>query len=143
MQLNRIIILLAIVFSQSCTEEAVINSYSVSVINNTNSLLEIRCFSERKLLVQKTIGQMESIKLCEYTGEFFYGLSGCEKDSLVIQFENSKGYIDVRIRNKENNYRFENEKSIFVQGNWFENMGNAYEFLVSQEDFENANELPE
>lgn len=143
MQLKSFHFLFSMYLVISCTDEPSINSYSVSLKNNTSSVLEIRCFSEQKLQIQKILNQGESSEICNYSAESFYGLSGCDKDSLVIDFGNSKGYIDIRLGNNQNTYRFGNEKSIFIQGMGFQNNGNDYEFVITQIDYNSAHVLPE
>lgn len=105
-------------------------------------MFEIRCFSQGELQDQKSLSQGETKNICTYTSESFIGLAGCQKDSVVVEFNNSKGYIDIRLGNNLNEYRFLGNKSIFIQGNGFQNVSNDYVFSINQEDFENAFELP-
>lgn len=127
----------------SCTDEPEQYNFTVSIKNNTNTDLEVKFFYENTLQTQKILNQGETSKICDYYGEFFIGLSGCVKDSVVVDFKNSKGYIDKRLDNSQNTYRFPNGKSIFLQGMGFKNINNTYEFVITQEDYENAHELPE
>ncbi|WP_420604217.1 hypothetical protein [Flagellimonas sp.] len=136
-------ILLIMFIICSCTDESAQHDFSISISNNTNISLEIRCFSEHKLQLQKIINQGDTFKICEYSSESFYGMAGCKLDSMVVDLNNSKGYIDIRLDNNQNTYRFLNGKSIFIQGMGFQNNGNNYEFLITQQDYENAHELPD
>ncbi|KAB7529207.1 hypothetical protein F8C76_15355 [Flagellimonas olearia] len=142
MQIRLLLSLMLIVMLNACTDEPDLIQFSVSIKNSTDKTFEIRCFSQGKLQVQKSLSQGEAKNICTYTSEFFIGLAGCQKDSVVVEFNNSKGYIDIRLGNNLNEYRFLDNKSIFIQGNGFQNVGNEYEFSITQQDFENAFELP-
>ena len=142
MRLKNLICSILLFSTLSCTDEPDQHNFSVSIKNDSDSVIEIKCFSEKTLQIQKNLNPGESSKICDYTSESFFGLSGCEKDSLVIEFSNSRGYIDKRIGNNQNEYRFSDDKSIFIQGIGFKNSGNDYEFIITQEDFDNAFDLP-
>lgn len=142
MQMRLILSLTLLVLLNACTDEPDLIQFSVSIKNNTDTMFEIRCFSQGELQDQKSLSQGETKNICTYTSESFIGLAGCQKDSVVVEFNNSKGYIDIRLGNNLNEYRFLGNKSIFIQGNGFQNVSNDYVFSINQEDFENAFELP-
>lgn len=142
MQMRLLLSLTLLVMLNACTDEPDLIQFSVSIKNSTDKIFEIRCFSQGKLQVQKSLSQGETKNICTYTSESFIGLAGCQKDSVVVEFNNSKGYIDIRLGNNLNEYRFLDNKSIFIQGNGFQNVSNDYIFSITQQDFENAFELP-
>ena len=65
-----------------------------------------------------------------------------EADSSIFKFSNGKGYICTVLQN-ENNLCFQN-KSPYDNLSFDESAeNNQFQFVISQEDFENANDLPD
>ena len=77
---------------------------------------------------------------------YFYDIS---VDSIVIKFNNNKGYISTVKPNDRNEYRINNDKWIESKSSLLSVLekdlrkeGDVYIYTITQEDYENAYELP-
>ncbi|MGV6827853.1 MAG: hypothetical protein ACWA45_00490 [Flavobacteriales bacterium] len=80
---------------------------------------------------------------CVYSSEVFLGFS-CDYDSLVFKFDNDKGYICSLRSNDNSNICFNSKNPYIFNDEDFISLGNnTFEFIVTQEDYENAYDLPD
>ncbi|PZW40791.1 hypothetical protein LX95_01859 [Mesonia algae] len=128
-------------FSCTDTDERPEISYEVSFKNNTNLPLQIKGFSiYDELEYEYEISSMSSGGDFTYDSENFDGYRQ-RADSIVFIFPNNKGYICAD-RVNANNLCF-NGKSPLGNDSSFSDLGNnIYEFIITQEDYDNAYTLP-
>ena len=141
-----IIICISFVLLNNCTDEADEHTYTTRFKNEASSTIEVKGYdSTNNLIFDEIILKNDSSTNCSGSSESFPGIS-CKFDSLVVRFDNDKGYICVgRFTNIKPEFCFSNEKSPFGGGSkgFFTALGNyTYEFVITQEDFENAHDLP-
>jgi len=123
--------------------------FTVRLKNNSNEEIQIKGYSSPSNIPEFdfTISPFNLGGEISYRAEAFLGyVNGY--DSITFKFPNEKGYIcSIRVSNSQPKLCFLNEKSPF--GNDpnnppFNEIGNnIYEFEITQEDYENAFELPE
>ena len=142
MQLKNLICSILLFSILSCTDEPNLNNYNVSIRNISNKSLIIKGFNEKKLILNKTLSNEEKIESCKYSAEAFsgYNLTYCGIDSITFQFDNDKGYISTH--NRSGNYNVPSNRNPLWNTNGYQTNGNDYEFIITQEDFENAHNLP-
>lgn len=138
----KIFILLSVI---SCTDTNVrpINRYSVAIVNQSSSSLSVLGFnSNNDAVFNYVINTMMVGGNCNTTGEFFPGYA-CGADSIVFKFGNGKGYACApRITNTAS--LCWEEKSPFGNGEFFVSSdGRNFNFIITEEDFQNANDLPD
>jgi hypothetical protein len=129
-----------IIFNCTDTNEREAVNYNINFKNSTDQILNITGYDNLdQLVLNYNINPNKINNSCSYQSEVFLGFS-CEADSLVFLFQNGKGYSCSLIIN-DSNLCFLN-KSPYIQDD-FENLqGNTYEFEITQEDFNNAFDLP-
>lgn len=128
----------------SCTDtsERPLKNFKTQVKNDSMVSLTIKGYNSNN---QETINEsLEPNELgvnCEGLLEVFIGMT-CETDSIVFRFSNSRGYI-CSLRQSNQNYCF-GDKHPFVGNETYYNFlgDNTYEFIITQQDFENAHVLP-
>jgi hypothetical protein len=143
MRLIKLIYLVIILLTLSCTDEPTLNNYSVSIKNNSSQAINIFTYSNNDLISNIRLDTSESGLNCTYTDEFFQGYkyTVCQIDSIVFRFDNQKGYIsDI---NSPSSFDFPNSENPFGSSSKFVETNDTYEFIISQEDYDNALELPE
>ena len=130
-----------IVFSCTDTDKRREVSYEVSFKNTTNLPFQIKGFSfYDELEYEYEINSMSSGGDFTYDSENFDGYRR-RADSIVIIFPDNKGYICAD-RVNANNLCF-NGKSPLGNDSSFSDLGNnIYEFIITQEDYDNAYTLP-
>ena len=129
-------------FILSCTDEPTLNNYNVAIKNSSLQTINILAYSSDNLISNITLNDNETGLNCSYTDEGFkgYKLIECEIDSIVFRFDNGKGYIsDI---NTPSSFDFLNNNNLFGNSIKFIETNNTYEFLITQEDYENAYDLP-
>lgn len=130
----------------SCTDRGERDEVNFNVsINNTSSMsVIIEGYAPNNDLVINSIiiNPNSNGAECSYRSEIFDGYI-CGADSLVFKFSNGKGYICAgRITNNQPELCFPN-KSPFGDDPSFVNLGNRnYQFIITEEDFTNAFDLP-
>ncbi|GGW75660.1 hypothetical protein DFQ11_1313 [Winogradskyella epiphytica] len=126
----------------SCTDEPDLNNYNLEIQNNSNENLNIKAYFEGNLISNVNLSTNQSGLECSYNDENFRGLfsNQCNIDSLIIRFSNDKGYIV----NDEGSgtLNFSNDRNPFLPNGGFDINNNNYSFLITQEDFDNAHDLP-
>jgi hypothetical protein len=139
-------ILLLSILLTNCTSEEEEFNYTASITNMSNTALNIKGYNSalNQLEYDFDLDSMISGGEVNYSSPSFGGyVSGA--DSLVFTFPNNKGYLCV-VRTAENSntanqFCFSN-KSPFDSTS-FEDLGNnSFEFIITQDDFDNANDLP-
>ena len=135
--------LLLLFFITSCTdtEERDEINFVVNINNNTNQQLSVRGYNSQNVLeFDYTISSMSNGAEINYSAETFGGyING--SDSIIFSYPNSKGYI-CDLRQNGNNLCFQN-KNIFGDQSDFNNItNNTFEFVITQDDFDNAYDLP-
>ncbi len=131
----------------SCTDEPEEQTYVTNIRNNSTSIINLEGYNRLdELILNEEIVQNSNSSDCSYSAENFGGFV-CAGDSVVIKFSNGKGYIcAVRISNNHPELCFNNNDERFISGNSpsFMSIGNnIFEYKITQEDFENAFDLPE
>ncbi|MEX0363279.1 MAG: hypothetical protein AB3N10_20055 [Allomuricauda sp.] len=130
-------------FILACTDEPNQTNFMVSVKNISSSTMRIEAFEKKSIVFQEDLSTGENSSSCNYTDENFRGIfqNYCGIDSMVVKFNNQQGYISIN--NNLGDFNFSNKRNPLLPNGGFEIKGNIYEFLVTEEDFENAFELPE
>lgn len=126
----------------SCTGEPDTFEYTVSLKNSTSVDLSIHAYFNSNLVFKNQLSTGQNSQTCNYVGEHFWGFfsSECGVDSLVLTFDNGYGYI-CNERN-DGAFNFSNARNPLLPNGGFENEGTNYEFIITQEDYENAHKLP-
>ncbi len=143
---NYIRILLVSILLTNCTSEEEEFNYTVLISNMSNVVLNIKGYNSAldQLKYDFDLASMTSGGNVNYSSPSFGGYVSVA-DSLVFIFPNSKGYICV-VRNAENsntaNQFCFSDKSPFDPGNFQDLGNNTFEFIITQDDFDNANDLP-
>jgi hypothetical protein len=141
----KFVTLLAVLFLINCTSEPDEQTYTSRFRNNSNSAIMITGFNfPSDLVFDETVSVDGLSTNCVISSEAFLGIS-CSIDSLVIRFENDKGYICAKIGansvGNPNQFCFLN-KSPFDSLSFQDLGNNTFEFEITQEDFDNAFDLP-
>ncbi|WP_420604216.1 hypothetical protein [Flagellimonas sp.] len=134
--------LVSSIFS-ACTGEPDLHNFDVSIKNATNASLTLLAFNKNEFLFQDNLNNDENSQSCIYSDENFRGYypNFCNVDSMVIKFSTNRGYISTS--STFDDFSFSNKRNPLLPNGGFENINDTYEFLVTQEDYENAHELPE
>lgn len=129
-------------FIFGCNDESELTEFTSKFRNETSSELNIKGYNvPRDLVFDETVLSSQSTSDCVTFSESFLGIS-CSMDSIVFIFNNNKGYISTTFGN--NFYSFSNKSPHDGSELSFSNLdNNTYEFIITEEDFENAFELPE
>lgn len=135
------IFILALSF-YSCTDtNERLDNFSTVFRNASLQTLTIKGFdNQNNLVFENIVNSLENGQQCDYDAEVFLGFS-CQADSLIFKFENGKGFICVFLI-ENNDFCFLNKNP--YDSNDYESLGNNnFQFSITQQDFENAFELPE
>ena len=130
-------------FAYGCTDEPDLYNYEVSVLNNSTENLTIETYLEGVIDSNVNIENGVSGLKCSYSDDKFRGFkfTECLMDSIVFRFDNGKGYISSI--NYPSIYNFPNDENPFGVSSKYSKTKNVYEFVITQEDFENAYDLPQ
>ncbi len=126
----------------SCTDtNEQLGNYSTVFRNASLQTLTIKGFdNQNNLVFENIVNSLENGQQCNYDAEVFLGFS-CQADSLIFKFDNDKGFICVFLL-ENNNFCFLNKNP--YDSTDYESLGNNnFQFTITQQDFENAFELPE
>jgi len=139
--MKKILVLIIGFLVLSCTDEADEQTYTTNIRNSSNSTIEVKGYNvPRELVFDEMIQSNNSSSNCTTSSETFLGLS-CRIDSLVVTFNNDKGYITTSLG--ENNLSFINRNPLLGNISDFNDLGNnTFEFEITEDDFDNANDLP-
>ena len=123
----------------SCTgkNEDTTEDFSIVLKNGSSSTVRFEGWGLSKKKIEEVVTDNSPITIA-YTNEAFKGLFG-KVDSIVFKFENGKGYICTGEPSDE--ICFENRNAFDKEG-FIDLNKNRYEFVITQEDFENAHNLP-
>ncbi len=133
-------IFLTLIFASCSGPEPDEFEYSVEILNESNSQLVLEIYDARSLLIDEFfISPNQRGNEFSYIDENFSGFVG---DSVIFKFSNSRGYICTFLRDSEglcflSKQIFGNDDSFIDSGN------NSFMFVISQEDFDNAFDLPQ
>ncbi|WP_430967359.1 hypothetical protein [Spongiimicrobium sp. 2-473A-2-J] len=155
MRLNKKLVLIFIILIlSSCTDknEDLPVDFTLVVENRSDSTLTMSLFynnlGTREFFQEVRLEASESYR-CKYKQEVFTGLHGCLDsntrgiDSVSLVFSDNKGYICVDKLLSDQELCFK-DKYLFGGPDSFESLGdNTFRVSITQEDFENALELPE
>ena len=135
-----------IVLLVSCTTEEELSEFSLTTLNSSNESLTIEIYDIGGLF-QSVALEPNSMSECNYSSRIFRGFSQCNNsergiDSVIIRFQNGKGYC---CKSSLDNVFCLAAKELFVNNpETFEQLGEReYRFTITQEDFDNAFDLPE
>ena len=131
-----------LLYTFSCTDEPTLREYEVLVENQSSNEITIEGYDSNNTKIYQSIVQPKNRNEgCFASLESFDGLATCNTDSLVFKFSNGKGYICAL---RENGLEFCFSVKSPFESEDFNSLGhNTFEFIITQEDFENAFELPE
>lgn len=133
----RISVVLMLLFSCTDTNDEVAQSFSIQIKNESSNPLIFEGWRNSEIIIDETILN-NSFHSITYNRVNFSGLFG-NVDSLAIKFENNKGYLCTG--ELTDNLCFQNKDGFNVDD--FISLGNNnYEFVITQDDFDNANDLP-
>jgi hypothetical protein len=144
--MKKILVLIIGFLVFSCTGEEDLQTYTSNIRNTTTSNISVRGIRfPNDVVFDETINVNSSSSNCVISASTFRGLS-CGIDSLVIRFDNNKGFI-CGFRNADsgedfNQFCFSDNRTP-LDGIYFNDLGNnTFEFVITQDDFDNANDLP-
>jgi hypothetical protein len=125
-----------------CTDEPEVNEYDVSILNNSNENVVIEAYLSTNLVRTINLLSNQSGLDCNYRDENFRGFfsNECGIDLFIIKFSNNKGYIVDDEGTGDLN--FMEGRNPFLPNGGFEINNNDYKFKITQEDFDNAFDLP-
>jgi hypothetical protein len=130
--------------STSCVEEELFR-YEAIVQNNSSQNVKIYTYPLVEFPPSDSviITPNSEISICDYYLGFYAGFA-CEIEAFKYVFDNGKGYFCERGANTNNvsEICFFNDKNPFSSSQRLPNNGNGVLFTITQEDFENARELP-
>ena len=145
MQLKIILILGLLSMLAACTKEPDMSNYTMSIKNDSRQVLHISTYLEGVLQEETTLANNSRGLTCSYSDERFRGYSNtnCGLDSLIMRFDNSKGYLfslsymtGFEFDNFDNHpFGSKNDKTL-------ETKMNDFEFNITEVDFLKAHELP-
>ena len=143
MQKRLIVKALILISLIGCTDEPKEINFEVGVKNESNQPIEVEAFEKGISIYQLNLNHGQKGPKCNYVDEKFRGMlyNYCGIDSLTIKFNNGLGYISTS--NNLPEYSFSNKKNPLLPNRGFKINGNSYEFIISQEDFDNAHILPQ
>ena len=136
-------IYIMIVLLLSCTDEPNESNFNVSVKNASTELLEVEAYRQAKIVFSTDLSPNENSPSCGYVDENFRGIfiAYCGIDSITFKFSNNRGYISTDTNSGD--FNFSSTRNPLLPNGGFQKSGSTYEFFITQEDFENAFELPE
>lgn len=138
--LKPILLLYFILFS--CTQEDKYKDYTLFIRNSSNQELNVKAFKNNIEVNSIFISSNERDLECTLIEVRRISYSLCDNlDSIEFIFPNGKGYL-CSIGDDES-LCFGNEITPWSLNEKFINTSNnIYEFTITQEDYENANDLP-
>jgi hypothetical protein len=142
--MKKLLIISSIILaSASCSgPEPDLIEYKVSIFNQTTQSLIIEgytVFNELKFEIEIPSGERGG--MINYPADTFLGYRN-KSDSIVTKFSNGKGYICAD-RELANSRCFNGRSPLSTSEIDFIILGNnSFEFVITQEDFDNAFELP-
>lgn len=129
----------------SCTDRGEgddLKVFNVNIFNSSNTNFIIRGYNTQDdLEFEYNINTLEDAGNVTYLSNFFDGYRN-DADSIVVVFPNSKGYI-CDLRQSGNSLCFPNKNLLIGLPSFFNDLGNNnYQFTITQDDFDNAFDLP-
>ena len=142
----------AVTMIWGCTDEEDSIDFKTTYRNESGSNVTVTGYNvDNEIEFTYSLSDGEASQICEIPSPVFLG-SDCAADSIIVRFQNNRGYIcSIRLSDTEN-LCFPNDKSPFGGGDggrgtvpsFYRKVAeNTFEFLITQEDFENAFDLPE
>ncbi|PRX14426.1 hypothetical protein [Nonlabens ulvanivorans] len=132
----------------SCTKEENLSTFSIKIDNTSTSTVKlIYKNSNGEEIDMIVVNSMDSYD-CNYVSENFQSLRLCRNQEfftnlseVVFLFENNKGYS---CQIMDNGFCFTDDRNNVVgsSGAGFELVDNVYIFKITQQDFDNAFDLP-
>lgn len=137
-----IFLLCILICSCTDTNERPLKNFKTQIKNGSTASLTVKGYNS---INQETINELlEPNEIgvdCEGLLEVFIGMT-CEADSIVFRFSNDKGYI-CSLRQSNHDFCFGYKHPFVGNETFYTFLGdNTYEFTITQQDFENAFELP-
>lgn len=137
---NFLYLFFGLVLIFSCTTEEEEFLYKASIANQSTSNLNVKGYdSQNSIAIDLNIVSLTSGGETSYTAPVFLGYIN-NADSLVFTFSNGRGYI-CDVRQSVNNFCFLNTFPFDASG-FNEVSTRVYEFEITQQDFDNAFDLP-
>lgn len=134
-------LLLLLVFS--CTGEDDVNTYKFSLTNKSEQKFILEIIDPENNIINSSTVLPNNSYHCNYSSEVNSAFFECNKNtySCKIIFDNGKGY-ECNIMNNSS-LCFQSKNPLVYNENSFNKLSkNSYEFVITQEDYENANDLP-
>ena len=138
-----LLIVLVCTIIWSCTDEEDDINFKSAYRNESGTSLSVLGFNfDDELLYAYELGNGESSPVYETPAPSFLG-ANCGADSIVVTFQNGKGYIcDLRLTG--NDFCFNGKNPLAGVDEYFRELEAIFfEFVITQENFENAFDLPE
>ena len=143
MRNNIVALWVLLLFIVGCTSEPDEFNFRTFLKNESSNKFTVNTYFNSEEITSIELNNSESIDICNYISEVFGGFSGCTIDSISIVFESGKGYSCDILPGTDDNLCFQ-DKNPFLGSENFRNIGNNdYEFVITEEDFNNAHDLPE
>lgn len=135
-----------LLFIISCTSEPDIHDFTAILTNESGSELTVYFYDNENLVNTATLNNLESMT-CNYLAESFDEFRKCDGitriDAITIIFSNGKGYFCDLSPSSEQFLCFGDAKNPLLPGEFNELGNRQYEFVITEEDFTNAHDLPE
>ncbi len=122
-----------------------LNFYAFLITNESAHEVRVTFYNnENTIIFSNTFTPSQGIQICNIENNVFISFL-CAGDSVVVEFDNNKGYIcSKRLNSNSTNLCFQNKSFYGASQEDFERLGGStYNFIITEEDYENAFELPE
>ena len=142
---NLIVLLIILLTFNACTKEDKVKRYEFTIINNSGENLTLSLLNQGTAVFTTDIMSTSSY-FCSYTAEVNTLISECLQegiDGIEIIFGNGTGYLCYMTNMSDNSLCFSGSKNPFNNDSYITVGNNQYEFIITEEDFNNAHELPE
>ena len=140
------LLVIVVLANWSCTDEENIINFKSAFRNESGEQLVIIGYNTNdQIEYTYNLEDNKVSSFCEIPSSVFLG-ADCAADSIVVRFQDNKGYICSTRFNNSDNFCFSNDKSPFGKGSkatyYRETAANTFEFIITESDFENAFDLP-
>ena len=138
--------LILFLFLLNCTSEPDFFDFTAILTNESGSELTVYFYDNENLVSTVTLNNSESTT-CSYSAESFDEFRKCDDipriNAITMVFSNGKGYSCDLSPSSEQILCFGDAKNPLLPGDFNELGNRQYEFVITEEDFINAHDLPE
>ncbi|AGC77330.1 hypothetical protein DDD_2203 [Nonlabens dokdonensis DSW-6] len=152
----KFILVIALILISGCTVEEDFSSFNLEIKNETGQNITLEFYetsiinnSNSAILAYTEELNASGSYLCNYRFSSFVGLKACRNradvdiiNRIIIRFENNKGYLCDSLGDSMT--CFDGDRAFFLGTSlgWASLNDNNYTFTITQQDFDNAFDLP-